>query len=156
VDRFDTWLNAQRGWRRLAIVGVAWYWPTAAIGFWLLLFSRTWLPAPKPVLVAIAVLALPAAGGLGSVMAANYSRRARNPKRKKGLPPFFMWRQIALPWVLFAGLSATSVAPRNHAVPGLQMISGVIVIALAVETYRYSRRFTGPLRAVEPPALADQ
>jgi len=80
-------------------------------------------------------------------MAALHSRRARRPGRKKGLPPFFMWRQIALPWVLVAGLAIGRIAPGNQALAGSQMISAIIMIALAVENWRYARRFTVPAAA---------
>jgi hypothetical protein len=49
VDRLGNWLNAQRGWRRLAIIGVAWYPPTACLGFFLSVFLPSWPPTPKPV-----------------------------------------------------------------------------------------------------------
>jgi hypothetical protein len=154
VDRLDTWLNAQRGWRRLALIGVAWYLPVFCLGFCLSVFLPAWPPTPNPVLVAIALLALPGSVGLGSILAALHSRRARSPKRKKGLPPFLMWRQIALPWVLAAGLATTRVA--NQVAPGSLMISAIIIFALAVENWRYARRFITPSAVVEPAALADE
>ena len=99
MDRLDTWLNAQRGWRRLALIGLATYAPIACLGFGILGFFALFeliLAFGAAAIVAIAALALPAAVGLGSISAAIYSRRARNPKRRKGQPPFFMWRFIAL------------------------------------------------------------
>jgi hypothetical protein len=168
VDRLDTWLNAQRGWRRLAIIGVAWYWPTVCLGFCVsgfctLAFSSSWPSMPALAIVAIAILAIPASVGVGSIMAVIYSRRARNPKRNKGLPPFLMWRQIAVPLVLLPTIAATTLT-ADHGPPatggprlaGLQMISGIIVIVLAVENYRYGRRFTRSPGAMEPAALADE
>jgi hypothetical protein len=73
VDRLDTWLNAQRGWRRLAIIGVATYAPIACLifaclGFFSLL-SSSGPPVPVGAVVAIAVLSAPAAVGLGSITA---------------------------------------------------------------------------------------
>jgi NADH:ubiquinone oxidoreductase subunit K len=160
VDRLDTWLNAQRGWRRLATIGVAWYWPTVWIAFCFWVFPRTSLPVL--VIVAIAILALPTAVGLGSIMAVIYSRRARNPKRKKGLAPFFMWRQIVLPWLLIPTLlNATLLntqgrsTPDERALAFLMIIFSIAIIALALETYRYSRRFTRP-RGAGQPALAEE
>ena len=89
-------------------------------------------------------------------MAALHSRRARNPGRKKGLPPFFMWRQLALPWVLIAGAAVGRIDPRNEDFVDFQMVSAIIVIALAVENVRYARRFTTPTALAEPSALADE
>jgi hypothetical protein len=155
VDRLDTWLNAQRGWRRLAVIGVAWYWPTVWIAFFLWVFPRTSLPVL--VIVAIAILALPAAVGLGSIMAVIYSRRARNPKRKKGLAPFFTWRQILLPWLLIPTLlNATLLNTQGRPTPDervlalLQVIFAIAIFALVLETWRYSRRFTRPRGAGQP------
>jgi hypothetical protein len=156
VDRLDTWLNAQRGWRRLAIIGVASYMPTFCLGFCvsgfcILAFSSSLPPMPVAAIVAIAILAFPAAVGFGSIMAVIYSRRARNPKRKKGLPPFFMWRQIALPWLLIPTLlNATLLNTQDRSTPDeralalLQVIFSIAMIALALETWRYGRRFTRP------------
>jgi hypothetical protein len=155
MDRLDTWLNAQRGWRRLALIGVAWYVPTACLCFCLSVFVPSWPPpTPRPFLGGIALLALPGSVGFGSIMAALHSRRARSPKRKKGVPPFFMWRQIALPWVLVAGLAIGRMDRRDLVV--FQMTSAVIVVALAVENSRYARRCTTPSAVAEPPALADE
>jgi amino acid transporter len=145
VDRLDTWLNAQRGWRRLAFIGLATYAPIACLGFGILgffaLFSSS---SPSvPAIVAIATLALPAAVGLGSISAAIYSRRARNPKRRKGQPPFFMWRFIALMWMILAGVATTSLtSPGQEAAAIAHLICTILVIPLAVVNYRYSRRFS--------------
>ena len=167
MDRLDIWLNAQRGWRRLAVIGVSSYMPTVCLGFcvmgfWILGVSSSLPPMPVAAIVAIAILAIPAAVGLGSIMAVIYSRRARNTMRKKGLPPFFMWRQIALPWLLIPTLlnailfnTQDRSAPDVRALALLQVISSIAIIALAVETYRYSRRFTRP-RAAGQPTLAEE
>ena len=168
MDRLDTWLNGQRGWRRLAIIGVSSYMPTVCLGFCLmgfriLAFSSSLPPMPVAAIVAIAVLAIPAAVGFGSIMAVIYSRRARNPKRKKGLPPFFMWRQIALPWLLIPTLlNATLLNTQDRSTPDmralalLQVISSVAIIALALETYRYSRRFSRPRGAGQSTLAEDR
>jgi hypothetical protein len=149
VDRLDTWLNEQRGWRRLAVFAMAWYWPTVWIAFFFWVFPRTSLSVI--VIVAIAMLALPAAVGLGSIMAVIYSRRARNRKRKKRLGPFFMWRQILLPWLMIPTLlNATLLNTQGRPTPDervlvlLQVIFSIAIFALALETWRYSRRFTRP------------
>ena len=156
MDRLDTWLNEQRGWRRLAIIGVSSYMPTVCLGFcvmgfFILGFSSSLPPMPVAAIVAIAVLAIPAAVGLGSIMAVIYSRRARNRKRKKGLPPFFMWRQIALPWLLIPTfLNAILLNTQDRSTPDvralalLQVISSIAMIALALEIWRYGRRFSRP------------
>jgi hypothetical protein len=167
VDRLDTWLNGQRGWRRLAIIGVSSYMPAVCLGFCvmgfcILGFSSSLPSMPVAAIGAIAILAIPAAVGFGSITAVIYSRRARNPRRKKGLPPFFMWRQIALPWLLIPTLlNATLLNTQDRSTPDLralallQVISSIAIIALAVETYRYSRRFTRP-RAAGRPTLAGE
>jgi hypothetical protein len=160
VDRLDTSLNAQRGWRRLAIFGMAWYLPIFLIAFCVVVFPGS--PTPVLAVVAIAILALPTAVGLGSIMAVVYSWRARNPRRKKGLAPFFMWRQMALPWLLIPTLlNATLLSAQGRSTPDdralalLQVISSIAIFALALETYRYSRRFTRP-RGAGQPTLAEE
>jgi hypothetical protein len=167
VDRLDTWLNGQRGWRRLAIIGGTFYLPTVWLGICPALcvaaFRSSGNPIPLPAIVAIAVLAIPAAVGFGSIMAVIHSRNVRNRKRKKGLPPFLLWRPIALAGVVLptsgVNLWLANQDPPAHGnlnVAGFQLISAVIVIALAVENIRYSRRFIKPPRAIEPTALADE
>jgi hypothetical protein len=167
MDRLDTWLNAQRGWRRLAIIGVSSYMPTVCLGFCVMVFcilgfGSSWPPMPVAAIVALAVLAIPAAVGFGSTLAVIYSRRARNPKRKKGLPPFFMWRQIALPWLLIPTfLNAILLNTQDRSTPDvralalLQVISSIAMLALALETWRYGRRFTRPRAAGQPSAGAE-
>jgi hypothetical protein len=165
VDRLDTWLNAQRGWRRLAIIGVASYAPIACLCFACLgfsLLSSSEPSIPVPAVLAIAILAIPAAVGVGSITAVIYSRRARNPKRKKGLLPFLMWRQIALPWLLiptFLNAILLNTQDRStldeRALALLQLVSSIAMIALAFETWRYSRRFTRP-RGAGQASLGDE
>ena len=80
MDRFDTWLNAQRGWRRLTIVAVAFYAPIGCLSFGCLafcsLFSSSRPSVPVPTVVAIADLALPAAVGVPlGAETYRYSRR---------------------------------------------------------------------------------
>jgi hypothetical protein len=144
VDRLDTWLNAQQGWRRLTIVGVAFYAPVgclafACLGFFVLASSSS---IPVPAVVAIAVLTLPAAIGLGLILDAVHSRRARSPKPgKKPRPPFFMWRQTALLWTILAGMGTTPLTPPgNRAIAIAHIILAILVIPLAAENYRYARR----------------
>ena len=156
MDRLDTWLNEQRGWRRLAVIEVSSYMPTVCLGFCvmgvcILGFSSSLPPMPVAAIGAIALLAIPAAVGFGSIMAVIYSRRARNPKRKKGLPPFFMWRQIALPWLLiptFVNAILLNTQDRSNpdvrALALLEVISSIAMIGLALEIWRYGRRFTRP------------
>jgi hypothetical protein len=159
VDRLDIWLNAQRGWRRLAIVGVAFYAPIACLSYGCLafwsLFSSSGPPVPVPAVVAIAVLALPAAVGLGSITAAIRSRREQSPKRRRGWPPLFMWRQIALLWMILAGMcTAPLTPPGNRAIAIAHLILAILVIPLAAENYRYARRFRSS-RAIKLPAPGD-
>jgi hypothetical protein len=156
MDRLDARLNEQRGWRRLAVIGVSSYMPTVCLGFCvmgvcILGFSSSLPPMPVAAIGAIALLAIPAAVGFGSIMAVIYSWRARNPNRKRGLPPFFMWRQIALPWLLIPTLlNATLLNTQDRSTPDeralalLQVISSIAIVVLALETWRYSRRFSRP------------
>jgi hypothetical protein len=79
VDRLDTWLNAQRGWRRLALIGATLYAPTFMTGFCAWLCVGLWAggAAQGPTLPALAIgaiLAVPAALGLGSATAAIRAR----------------------------------------------------------------------------------
>jgi hypothetical protein len=156
VDRFDTWLNAQRGWRRLALIGAALYAPTVTIGFCSWLGFELWAAeaSPDPTLSALAICAIvllgvPVALGLGSVRELIYAREARNPRRKKALPPFLTWRNTALFWLMFATfLLATRVADRgsgplttgHRVLVGLQLFFAIALIAVCVETLRYHRR----------------
>jgi Na+/phosphate symporter len=158
VDRLDAWLNAQRGWRRRAIIVAAFDPPTALLGISVSLFIDLWAAGPSggpalPALAisAIAVLALPVAAGLGSVMAVIHARRAANPRRNRRQPPFFMWRMIAALWLMLstelcATLLQTLGRPTtgHRVLAGLQLILAIALIPLWVETVRYSRRFTRP------------
>ena len=79
MDRLDIWLNAQRGWRRLAVIGVSSYMPTVCLGFcvmgfWILGVSSSLPPMPVAGIVAIALLAIPAAVGLGSITAVAFDK----------------------------------------------------------------------------------
>jgi hypothetical protein len=153
VDRFDTWLNAQQGRRRLALIAVTGYVPTVMVGFYSWLCLAPWAGGTfrGPTLSAFAVcaiLAVPAAVGLSAVGAMLYARQARNPRGKQAVPPFLMWRMIAAFWLMLASsLSATFVADQgsstasHRVLAGLQLIFAVAVIGLFVETLRYRRRF---------------
>ena len=153
MDRFDTWLNAQRGWRRLALIGAALYAPTFMVGFYTWLGFDLWAAGASgdptwPALALCVVLAAPVAVGLGSISAMIYARQARNPGRKKGLLPFLMWRTTALFWLMLAtSLSATLVADHGSSTTthrllgGLQLLFAIALFALCVEILRYSRRF---------------
>jgi hypothetical protein len=160
VDRLDTWLNAQRGRRRLAIIAIAWYISGVLIGLSAYivvanssyLAGAAWTPMPTVAIVAITVLAAPAGVGIGLMADASYARKARRPNRKKGLPPFLMWRQIALPWLLIpteltAMFAGDQGLPRSdrEALALTQVVFAVALIALSVELWRYSRRFTKPV-----------
>lgn len=151
MDRLDTWLNAQRGWRRLLLIAVAGYAPTVMVGFYSWLCLGPWAGGTfrGPTLSAIAIcaiLAVPAAVGLSAVGAMLYARQARNPRRKQASPPFLMWRMAALFWLMFTSpLSATFAAYQgsstasHRVLGGLQLISAVAVITLFAETLRYRR-----------------
>jgi hypothetical protein len=153
VDRLDTWLNAQRGWRRLALIGATLYAPTFMTGFYTRLCLGLWAGGAsrgptRPALAIGAILAVPAALGLGSVTAVIHARNARNPNRKQPLLPFLMWRTTALFWLMLAtSLSATLVvdqsssAASHRLLGGLSLIFALAVIALTVEILRYSGRF---------------
>jgi hypothetical protein len=146
VDRFDTWLNAQRGWRRLLLMIATWYASTLLLccSVWMLSTSEFALPALDATV--IAVLAIPATICLGSAMAANYARRARNPRRKKGQPPFFMWRTAVGLWLIPLDLLIGFGPLREHhrTVFVLEMILVGGYLLLVAETRRYTDRFTRP------------
>jgi hypothetical protein len=147
VDRLDTWLNAQRGWRRLLLMIATWYASTLLLCCcaWMLSTSDFALPALDATVIAI--LAIPATICLGSAMAANYARGARNPRRKKGQPPFFMWRTAVGLWlipfyVLIGFLSPFRAHHRTVFVLEIILVGGYLL--LVAETRRYTDRFTRP------------
>jgi hypothetical protein len=147
VDRLDTWLNAQRGWRRLLLMIATWYGSALVLGrgVWGLSTSEFALPALDSIV--IAVLALPGAVCIGSVMAVIYARHTRSPKRKKGQPPFFMWRTTLGLWLLSFDLSITVFLPtpghhRSILVLAMVFLGGYLLLLL--ETRRYMDRFTRP------------
>jgi hypothetical protein len=156
VDRLDTWLNAQRGWRRLALTAAAGYAPLVMVGFYSWLCLGLWAREGfrDPTLAALAVcaiLAVPAAVGLSSIGAMLYARQARNPRRKKAPLPFLMWRMTALFWLMLvssvSGTFATdqgSSTATHRDVGGLELVFAIAVIAMFLETLRYRRRFTRP------------
>jgi hypothetical protein len=147
VDRLDTWLNAQRGWRRLLLMIATWYGSTLCLccGVWGLSTSEFTLPTLDAIV--IAVLAIPGAVCIGLVMVANYARHTRSPRRKKGQPPFLMWRTTVGVWLLSFELLITVFMPlhwRHKPVFVLAMILLAGYLLLLVETRRYTDRFTRP------------
>lgn len=155
MDRLDAWLNAQRGWRRLVLTVMAEYPLTIALGYVARLIIAFESPISTLDSAAIAVLALPGAIAVGSLMAALHARRAQNSRRKRGQPPFFVWRQIAAMWVLLGYLPTRMLLGqriptwmllgqppfRSDEVLALIVSSGYFV--LSMEAVRYRRRFTG-------------
>jgi hypothetical protein len=147
VDRLDTWLNAQRGWRRLLLMIATWYGSTLCLcgGVWGLSTSEFTLPTLDAIV--IAVVAVPGTVCIGLALAANYARRTRSPKRKKGQPPFLMWRTAVGIWLLTFGLLITIFMPshwRHKPVLVLAVIFLGGYFLLLVETIRYTDRFTQP------------
>jgi hypothetical protein len=147
VDRLDTWLNAQRGWRRLLLMIATWYGSTLVLccGVWGLSTSEFTLPTLDAIV--IAVVAIPGTVCIGLALAANYARRTRSPRRKKGQPPFLMWRTAVGVWLLSFELLITVFMPlhwRHKPVFVLAMIFLGAYFLLLVETLRYTDRFTGP------------
>ncbi len=156
MDRLDTWLNAQRGWRRLPLMIATWYGSTLSLGcsVWELSTSEFTLPVLDATV--IAVLALPGAACIGSVLAANYARNALNPKRKKGLPPFFMWRTTVGLWLITFDLSIGALIPHHGHHKAILALSMILVggyFLLVVETHRYTGRFTRPRGADLPESM---
>ena len=153
MDRLDTWLNAQRGWRRLLVLIATCYGSTLVLsyGIWGLSTSEFAVPALDTVL--IAVLAIPGAVCIGSVMAKIDARRARNPRRKKGQPPFFMWRTTVGQWLLSSELLLGIFSPlygHHRWVIGLMLILLCGFFLLVLETRRYTDRFTRPREGYIP------
>ena len=80
-------------------------------------------------------------------MAVIYARHTRSPKRRKGQSPFFMWRTTLGLWLLNFDLSITVFFPtpghhRSILVLAMVLLGGYFL--LAVETRRYTSRFTRP------------
>ena len=95
----------------------------------------------------IAVLAIPGAVCIGLAQSANYARSNRNPKRKKGQPPFFMWRTTLGLWLLNLDLSLGVFNPlhghhRSTFALAVIFLGGYFLLLL--ETLRYTDRFTQP------------
>ena len=148
MDRLDTWLNAQRGWRRLLLMIATWYGSTLAISYGIWGLSTSEFAVPALDIAVIAVLAIPGAVCIGSVLATIYARRARNPRRKKGLPPFFMWRTTVGLWLLSSELllGVFEPAPRAPHVGYLADVdlAGRLFPARTERHRRYTDRFTRP------------
>jgi hypothetical protein len=147
VDRLDTWLNAQRGWRRLLLMIATWYGSTLVLGCSVWDLSTSEFPLTILDAVVIAVVALPGTVCIGLAQSANYARSTRNPKRKKGQPPFLMWRTAVGMWLLTFGLLITVFMPphwRHKPVFVLAVIFLGGYFLLVLETLRYTHRFTQP------------
>ena len=124
-----------------------WYGSTLVLcrSVWGLSTSEFTLPTLDAIV--IAVVAIPGAVCIGLDLAANYARQTRNPKRKKGQPPFFMWRTAVGMWLLTFGLLITVFMPPHwRHKPGfvLAMIFLGGYFLLLIETLRYTDRFTQP------------
>jgi len=153
VDRLDIWLNAQRGWRRLLLMIATWYGSTLVLsyGIWGLSTSEFAVPVLDTAL--IAVLAIPGAVCIGSILATIYARRARNTRRKKGQPPFFIWRTTVGQWLLSSELLLGIFNPpygHHMWVIWLMLILLLGFFLLVLETQRYTARFTRPREGYLP------
>lgn len=147
MDRLDTWLNAQRGWRRLLLMIATWYASTLLLcsSVWMLSTSEFTLPTFDAIV--IAVLAIPGAVFIGLALAANYARHTRSPKRKKGQPPFLMWRTTVGLWLLTSELLITLFIPHHGHHKSLFVLDMILLggyLLLMAETRRYADRFTRP------------
>ena len=126
MDRLDTWLNAQRGWRRLLLMIATWYGSTLCLccGVWGLSTSEFTLPT------------LDAAPGTASTAIT-----------MKGQPPFLMWRTTVGLWLLTSELLITVFIPHHGHHKSLFVLAMILLggyFLLLVETLRYTSRFTRP------------
>jgi hypothetical protein len=163
VDRLDVWLNAQRGWRRRAVIPLylypaAWVVCAAAWLVWQDLNSNEapgvgslyWLAGVSvPVTLLLAGLTQP-------VQAVRVRSRA---KRGKPVLPTFVWR-----WSVFEALMALNVtfmgffinqsATWKQAHRPAHFIPLVVVVGAAVlllESQRYTRRVREECSTPAPP-----
>ena len=167
MDRLDSWLNDQVGWRRLAITWVTLCPVAVALG------SSTWseislrhrgceqlagqrfIQECEPRLgtgfLVVVVLSVLAAVPLAGLLAVWLRRRvARNPGR-----PFHSWSKIAAIWCLSAAPLLSTFADRQphgrstyYFIAGWALIAGAAVFWL-LETRRYQRRSRGNAPGVQ-------
>jgi hypothetical protein len=150
VDRLDTWLNAQRGWRRLALLWLQLYLPSALIInaylSWRNLFAEQ---TSGTELVWLLTLPFPCAAvliGPRLLAQARMERRAR--KRGSFLPPLLSWRFTGFLLFLAAEMILPAIAVANpfgwkhqHRLVGMIMfICAICFIVLSLENVRYIRR----------------
>ena len=150
MDRLDTWLNAQRGWRCFALSWAQLYAPAllmvnAYLG-WRNLPSGQ---ASEMQYVWLLALAVPCAAVLAGPLLLLRAARERRVSRRGGFSePFLSWRLTLM--FLLIGSSVTLVAFINgHGLGWEQQHNGlwtvalilpICALALGLETFRYARR----------------
>jgi hypothetical protein len=159
VDRLDAWLNAQRGWRRFALMWL-WLYPLGWLvgDIWLggenLISDRSpstgylyWFAVLSiPVALTLAALALP-------MRAAHARSRAR---RGKSQEPMVTWRWMGC-LILMTSNSTVAACMENQAViwkrqhplaASISLVLAVCLLALLLENFRYTRRVRARLTKI--------
>jgi hypothetical protein len=163
VDRLDTWLNAQRGWRRLALLWLQLYLPSILI-INAYLSGRNLVAEQTSGTELVWLLALPfpcAAVLIGPVLLAQARRERRARKRGSFSPPLLSWRFTGFFLFLAAEMTIPTIAVANtfdwkqqHRLVGMiALICSICLIVMFLENFRYIRRMRqlahGP--AIDPP-----
>jgi hypothetical protein len=163
VDRLDAWLNAQRGWRRLALVWLQLYPASIVIANGYLTWrNRTPDQPPAISYVSLLTLAVPVATVLAVPFLLLRTARVRRIRRRGGLvEPFLSWRFTAL-FLLLAGSMTLGVIINDHGVGWRQqhealwnvvMALAIAAVVLGLETFRYAHCLRRPANqpANDPP-----
>jgi hypothetical protein len=141
VDRLDLWLNAQRGWRREALI-------------WLQLAPLTFMLGAA----AFALFGLTAWGVAGPIALAALFRAAVRMRpaighaRKKWIPPLFSWRRMAGLLALSASQSPNAFIAAEYGTSGWQhwhrvtgavaLVASIAFLAALIADLRYTRRLS--------------
>jgi hypothetical protein len=151
VDRLDTWLNAQRGRRRLWLVCLNAY--PAAVCIAVIVMGSQNLTGRQPPGIALIfwslALAVPGAlplGGLILLTRQRYERRAR--ARGKFEPPFFLWRMTGYIFLLATAITIQQFGiaqppgwqHERHVLDLISLVFLACAMILLLDGLRYTHR----------------
>jgi hypothetical protein len=160
VDRLDTWLNAQRGWRRLGLLWLQTF-PASILVVNAYLGWRG-LSDSQPAgtewvwLVALAVPCTTVLAGVVLLLRPGSERRAGS--RGRFVQPLFSWRGTGFILLLASSKVAdvyVTSAPydwkqRHHALSAILMVLIIGACVLGFENFRYIRRMRRLAAAAAP------
>jgi MFS family permease len=147
VDRLDTWLNAQRGWRRFALLMLQIGPIAVLLAFCCVGASGRSLPPLSLAFAGVVAVGLVGAALLSLLRLWLHARRGRDDRKKR--VPLLTWRAMAYtpvmmgPFILIVILSNASPEwhqQHQHALDIAILIFFPCMIFVMIEQSRYMKR----------------